>query len=241
MDPFAHLPDLRDRLTPAAESPVRGTPEALARWDERARDQGLPASWRLSDRQLEDTRRALLSRRVPSQDLWVFGYGSLMWDPGIHFAELRRAHLAGWQRRFSYRTILGRGTPERPALTLALEPADGHCSGLAFRIAAADVEVESAMLWRREMLRNGYCPTLLPLATPQGEVIALVFASNPAHHDHVGELPLAEAARIIAGASGAVGSNRDYLAQVAAQLDALGIEDRYITDLLERVRRLAGD
>jgi cation transport protein ChaC len=238
-DAFAHLPCLRDRLTPATQSAVRVTPEALATWDERARQQGLPDTWRLSDRQLEDTRRALLGHFDPPRELWVFGYGSLMWDPGIHFAEVRRADLAGFGRRFSYRTILGRGTPQQPALTLTLEPASGCCSGLAFRIPADLADAESAMVWRREMLRNGYCPALLPVDTPQGEVTALVFAANPAHPDHVGVLPLQEAAAIIASASGTIGTNRDYLTQVAAQLAALDIADDYIRALLAEVDALA--
>ena len=238
-DPFVHLPGLRERLTPAAASSVRVTPEALAQWDQRARQQGLPPGWRLSEQQLEATRRALLGDFDPPRDLWVFGYGSLMWDPGFHFAEVRRAELSGHARRFSYRTILGRGTPDRPALTLSLEPSPGACCGLAFRIAADLADAESAMLWRREMLRNGYRPALLPVHTPQGEVTALVFAANPAHADHVGELSLAETAAIIAQASGPIGSNRDYLAQVAAQLERLDIADAYIDALLHKVQSLA--
>ena len=239
-DAYAHLPDLRDRLTPADLSAVRATPETLALWDQRAREQGLTEDWRLSDQRLEDTRRALLGDFDPPRDLWVFGYGSLMWDPGIHFAEVRRADLPGHGRRFSYRTIMGRGTPACPALTLSLEPAAACCSGLAFRIAADRADAESALLWRREMLRDGYRPALLPVATPQGEVTALVFASNHAHPDYVGAMSLVDEARIIASACGVIGSNRDYLVQVAAQLDRLGIADTYIRELQALVDTIAG-
>jgi cation transport protein ChaC len=237
-DAFTHLPGLRGRVRPAEQSAVRITPEVLALWDRRAQAAGQPADWRLSDQQLEASRRALLDAGPAPGDLWVFGYGSLMWDPGIHFAEVRRADLPGHERRFNYRVILGRGTPQQPALMLSLEPAAGCCCGLAFRIAADQVEAESAMLWRREMIRGGYCPVLRPVATPQGPVNALVFASNPAHPGYAGDLPLAEAAAIIARAAGVIGSNRDYLEQLAAQLAALQIDDPYVDRLLARVRAL---
>lgn len=239
---FQHLPHLRGRLKPAETSELRGTWERVAAWDERARQRGFPLEWRLSDEQLEATRRALLGDLIAAQrDIWIYGYGSLMWDPGFHFSEVRLAHLHGYQRRFTYWTRIARGTRERPALMLTLEKqADDACrsTGLAFRISAELAEVESAMLWRREMLRNGYCPTLLPLDTPQGPLQALVFACNPAHDDYAGEMPLDETAAIIAVATGAIGSNREYLEQMAAQLQTLQIADPYVEQLLHRVRQL---
>ena len=239
IDPFTHLPTLRDRLTPAEQSAVRMTPDTLARWDKQAQRHGLPACWRQTDQQLEDSRRAMLGAFDTQQDLWLFGYGSLMWDPGIHFAELRQAELPGFERRFSYKTTMGRGTPDRPALTLSLEPSTACCRGLVFRIPADRAAVESGMVWRREMLRNGYCPTWLAVATPQGPVTALVFVSNRGHEGYAGDLSLPQAAGIIATACGVIGSNRDYLEQLAAQLDALAIEDAYITQLLRQVQALA--
>ena len=234
-DPFTHLPTLRDRLTPADLSAVRVSPDTLLRWDEQAQGHGLPACWRLSDQQLEDGRCAMLGPHDALHDLWLFGYGSLMWDPGVHFTEVRLADLPGFERRFSYKTTMGRGTPDKPALTLSLEPSAGSCRGLVFRIAADRVAVELGMVWRREMLRNGYCPTWLPMSTPQGPVTALAFVSNRGHEGYAGDLSLAQAAAIIATACGVFGSNRDYLDQLAAQLAALAIEDAYIAQLRQQV------
>jgi glutathione-specific gamma-glutamylcyclotransferase len=180
----------------------------------------------------------LLGPAERQHDLWVFGYGSLMWDPGFHFAEVRLAELPLHRRQFSCRTALGRGSPERPGLMLTLEPGVGCCSGLAFRIEAAMACHESGMLWRREMIRGIYQPRLLPVHTPQGAVTALVFAANTAHDDHVGELPLDEAAAIIARAEGVLGSNRQYLEQLVWQLQHLGLDDRYLQQLLQRVQQL---
>ena len=236
-DAFVHLPALRGRLEPAEQSGLRATPEVLAQWDERARSRGLPPNWRLSDDELEATRRALLGAH--RGDLWVYGYGSLLWDPGFHFAEVRLAELSGYRRRFCYRSTLGRGSRDRPALMLALERGDGGCAGLAFRIAGELAEVESAMLWRREMVRGGYSPALLPVSTPQGDVTALVMTANVAHADYLGELPLEDTAAMIAGASGMLGSNRDYLERLGGQLALIGIHDPYVDELWARVRSLA--
>ena len=236
-DPFRHLPGLRDRVKPAHQSALRVTREVLAQWDARAQAQGRAANWRLSDRQIDDSRRAVLAGLPPTQDLWIFGYGSLMWDPGFHFAEVRRADLSGYQRRFSYRTTLGRGSPELPGMMLTLDRAEGICRGLAFRLACDLAHDECAMLWRREMIRGGYCPMLLPASTPQGDITALAFAANREHADYVGELPIEQTGDIIARAAGVLGSNREYLEQLAAQLQRLDIDDAYVRRLLERVCR----
>jgi glutathione-specific gamma-glutamylcyclotransferase len=238
-DPYQHLPHLRGCLTPPAESTLRVTPQALATWDAQACARGLPPDWRWTDQQIETSRCALLADAPPQGDLWVFGYGSLMWDPAIHFCEIRQGELPGHARRFSYRTLMGRGTPEQPALMLTLEPGAGDCHGLVFRVPQALAAEESAMLWRREMVRGGYCPRWLPVHTPQGTVQALAFTSNPAHPGYIGELPLAESAAIIAVASGQLGRNRDYLRQLDAQLLRLGIDDPYIHRLWAAVQALS--
>jgi cation transport protein ChaC len=236
-DAYCHLPHLRERIAPPEDSALRVTPQMLQVWDQRALDQGRGADWRWSDEQLEATRVALLGAQR-EQDLWVFGYGSLMWDPGFHFAEVRLAELPLHRRRFSCSTVLGRGSPECPGLMLTLEPGQGGCSGLAFRIDAAVAAHESGMLWRREMIRGIYQPRLLPVRTPQGEVTALVFAANPAHADHVGELPLDDAAARIARAEGVLGTNRQYLEQLLWQMEHLGLEDGYLQQLWTEVQRL---
>jgi cation transport protein ChaC len=236
-DAFCHLPQLRERIAPAEASSLRVTPQTLALWDERARAQGRGADWRLSDAQLQATQVALLGDGSDGQDLWIFGYGSLTWDPGFHFSEVRLAVLPAHQRRFSCRTVLGRGSPECPGLMLTLEPGQGDCQGLVFRIDAAQAAHECGMVWRREMIRAIYRPCVLPVHTPQGEVSALVFAANPEHADHVGELTLNEAADIIARAEGVLGSNRQYLEQLVRQLEHLGISDDYLLQLLDHVQR----
>ncbi len=239
LDPFAHLPHLRQRLVAVEQSQVRVTPEVMARWDQGHLERGGSPDWRLPDEAREALRRDFMAALAPDQDLWVFAYGSLMWDPGFYFAEVRSAELGGHQRRFNYRVVGGRGTPEQPGLVLSLVPSDGaRCQGLVFRIAAAQVDAETTVLWRREMLRGGYAPRLLPVSTPQGWVQALVFVAHPDNPSYVHDLGLDETAQIVATASGHLGRNRDYLTQLAAQLQVLGLHDAYISELLARVMKI---
>lgn len=237
-DPFVHLPHLRSRLKDADTSELRVTAEVLAAWDERAQKLGRPPNWRLTDNQLESTRRNVLGDFSPAQDLWFYAYGSLMWDPAIHFSEVRLAYLEGYQRRFNYKTKMGRGSPEHPALLLSIEQQEGCCIGLAFRVEANMADKESAIIWRREMVRDNYTPALLPITTPQGEIEALVFTANTAHPEYVGELPLSETAAIVASGHGPLGSNLGYLEQLSSQLELLGIEDVYIAHLTEQVQAM---
>jgi cation transport protein ChaC len=218
-------------VTHPEKSRLRLTPEMFAMWEQRIRAAGWPEGWRLSDEVIEASRLAVLGEHKAEDDLWIYSYGSLMWDPGFHFAEVRLADVEGYQRRFTLKINLGRGSQDHPALMLSLEPQQGRCHGLAFRIAASSVHAETAILWRREMLRGGYAPALVPMATPQGPIEALAFVSNPSHPSYVGELPLDETAAMIASGKGILGTNREYLVQLATQLDALGIDDPYVVQL----------
>jgi cation transport protein ChaC len=232
---FIHLPHLFDRVTHPEKSLLRLTPEMFAMWEARARAAGFPAGWRFSDEVIEQSRLALLGNHAGCDDLWIYCYGSLMWDPGFHFTEVRLADAEGYQRRFTLRIELGRGSRKFPGLMLSLEPQAGCCRGLAFRIAAAAVHAESAILWRREMLRGGYSPALLPMSTPQGPITALAFVSNTTHASYVGKLQLEQTVAMIASGRGVLGTNREYLVQLAQQLDALGIEDPYVKDLYRQI------
>ena len=235
-DAFRHVPTLRDRVAAPDTSALRVTLQTLQVWDERARQDGRPHDWRLSETELQASRQAMLAQREGADELWIYSYGSLMWDPGFHFAEVRRADLQGHQRRFSFQTTLGRGSPGQPGLMLALEPGAGCCQGLVFRVDPSLVDVESAIVWRREMIRGSYRPAWVPVDTPQGTVTALAFGANRSHRDYVGELPLDQTARMIAWASGFLGKNRAYLEQLAEQLGRLQIHDPYVLHLMEQVR-----
>jgi cation transport protein ChaC len=170
--------------------------------------------------------------------LWVFGYGSLIWDPGFPVAERRIARLEGWHRSFCMRSIHHRGTPEAPGLVLALDRAEGaSCTGVAFRVGAGAEADTLATLRERELVSSAYIETVLPVLTDAGPVQALTYVIDPDHVQYCGGLALAEQARIIAGAFGGRGSNREYLAATTAHLAELGIADPDL-DWLDREVRL---
>jgi len=173
-------------------------------------------------------------------DIWVFGYGSLMWNPGFPFLEARSAHLDGYHRAFCLYSEHYRGTPERRGLVLGLDRG-GSCLGRAFRVAAADAEGAMDYLIKREMFGHEVDVYALRwLRVTLGDTAdganAACFVVNPAHDHYAGKLSPEKISEIIAGASGQSGSNREYLANTIAHLDELGIAD----GPLREVSRLVG-
>ncbi len=188
----------------------------------------------LTDDKLAASRSALLGSRATGRELWVFAYGSLIWNPAIAVVETRPAVLPGWERSFCLDLRGGRGSRERPGLMCALVPSRS-CGGVALRIAARQVESETAVLWLREMAFGHYVPSLVPL-TIQGDVVdGLAFVADPAR---VVRMDLDEQARRIAAAHGPIGTNRDYLFRLEGALEAHGIEDAYVSALAGRVRAI---
>jgi cation transport protein ChaC len=177
---------------------------------------------------------------VTDTALWVFGYGSLIWDPGFPVAERRIARLEGWHRSFCMRSIHHRGTPDAPGLVLALDrQAGASCHGLAFRVAAGEEAATIAALRERELVSSAYLETRLTVTTDPGPVEALAYVIDPDHAQYCGGLDLAEQARIIARATGGRGANREYLWATVAHLQDLGIADPDLDWLADEVRRLA--
>jgi glutathione-specific gamma-glutamylcyclotransferase len=170
--------------------------------------------------------------------LWVFGYGSLIWDPGFPVAERRIGRVPGWHRSFCMRSIHHRGTVDHPGLVLALDRAEGaSCTGLAFRVAAGAEAATVENLRARELISSAYLETRLSVETPDGALEALAYVIDPDHVQYC-RLELDEQARIIAGATGGRGPNRDYLWSTATHLAELGIADPDLEWLSARVRAL---
>lgn len=168
---------------------------------------------------------------------WVFGYGSLMWDPGFPYLERRPALLRGYHRRFCLWSHRYRGTPERPGLVLGLDRG-GSCRGVAFHVAADKAAAVKAYLWEREMLSNAYFPRLVPVACPGTAVLAQTFVIDPAHPQYAGRLDPETTACLIATSTGERGANRAYLENTLAHLREMGIVDRGLAELAGRVAAL---
>jgi len=168
---------------------------------------------------------------------WVFGYGSLMWNPAFHHVESRPARVRGWHRRFCLWNTFGRGTPENPGLMLALERG-GSCAGLVLRVAAEAVRSELGVLWNREMITGAYEPRWVRLFSDGEPIEAVTFVANRAHPRYAGKLEVREIARRMATASGPLGASRDYLESTVAELDRLGLRDGAMHALLRELKRL---
>ena len=172
----------------------------------------------------------------PDRPLWVFGYGSLMWNPEFPHTDRRMALLHGYHRRFCVYSHRYRGTPEKPGLVLGLDHG-GSCHGVAFEVAPRDATEVLAYLWGREMVTGVYRPRLLPLDLADGRrVKACCFVADRRHRQYCGGLDADRTLTMILNAEGARGPNAEYLLNTVDHLDALGIEDAPLHALAARVR-----
>ncbi len=236
-DPFCHHPELRHRIVDPAQSYFRTfrIEDRLAQMQA----QGMPTGWWYSDSEREAMRaRALEGHR--DADLWVFGYGSLMWDPGIRFEEVRRARVPDYARRFILKTSHGgRGSPEAPGLMAALDAGEG-CEGLVFRIDRANIEAETEILWRRERIGPAYIPAFIEANVADRLVMVLAFVADHEAASIDASLTRAEQVRLLATGNGFLGTSLDYLARIAEQFAALGIEDEEVSALLREAVAYGG-
>ena len=176
--------------------------------------------------------RATLSERPEhGRGLWVFAYGSLIWNPAMHIVDRRLAHVVGWHRSFCLATRAGRGDAQTPGMLLGLEPG-GECTGAVLRVAEEHLAAELDILWRREMVANSYIPRWLEVAEPGGAVFghAIAFTMNREAENYAGDVPEAEVIRRIATSCGRLGTGAEYLFNTRRGLREMGIND----PLLER-------
>ncbi|SIT17799.1 cation transport protein ChaC [Insolitispirillum peregrinum] len=174
-------------------------------------------------------------------EYWVFGYGSLMWNPGFEHQEAIAAEIDGYHRSFCIYSHHYRGTKSRPGLVLGLSPG-GSCTGVAFRVAAARWPEVLEYLRERELLAYAYREAYLPVRLRDGRTReSFVVVADPAHRSYAGELPTPQAASIIMEACGHAGLNRDYLINTVRQLVQHGFRDAPLHELLKEVERQTGE
>lgn len=168
-------------------------------------------------------------------ELWIFGYGSLMWNPGFPFVERESALLRGYHRAFCVYSQQYRGTPEKPGLVFGLQ-SGGSCRGVAYRIAEADCQAARAYLREREMTSYVYEERRLPIVLPQERrVLAYTYVADSKHPQYTGRLPLERVAELVCQGVGERGACAEYLANTVRHLDELGIEDGPMHKLLRLV------
>ncbi|AVJ26439.1 gamma-glutamylcyclotransferase [Achromobacter spanius] len=188
--------------------------------------------WTAEERQasLDDA----LKQRQAGEDVWVFGYGSLIWRPDFDFQERRLATLRGHHRALCLWSRVNRGTPECPGLVFGLDRG-GSCRGVVYRLAGDQVPHYFPALWEREMSTGAYLPRWINCATDEGVVRALVFIMNRSNPAYIRALPEPELLEIVRRAAGRYGPCTDYVVQTAQALRSAGIHDARLDAIARRL------
>jgi glutathione-specific gamma-glutamylcyclotransferase len=189
----------------------------------------------MPDAELHASLDRLLAQHPRARDVWVFAYGSLIWNPLFRYQERRLAVVHGYHRSFCLRSRLWRGSIEKPGLVLGLD-FGGSCTGIAFRIAARNALDELRLLWRREMVLGSYAPRWVTLRSSRGKVRAIAFIVNHDHPHYAAKLPEQTVLQILETASGRFGSCAEYLEQTVAGLERHGIRDARLIALYKLLR-----
>ena len=179
------------------------------------------------------------SRIGADADLWVFAYGSLIWNPGFPYKSREPATLIGFHRRYCIRSEVYRGTPEAPGLVLGLEQG-GRCEGVAYRVAAELAGETMQYLRERELITSVYNEMVVAVETRDGaRREAVTYVADPDHEQYVAASDFDAMIETIAGASGKAGPNTEYAINTWANLTGLGIDDPLVARVAEALRRRA--
>lgn len=187
----------------------------------------------LTETELQTSLQQTLQKN-PGSQVWLFAYGSLIWNPIIHFAERQTGMVYGLHRRFCLWTALGRGTPDNPGLVLGLDRG-GSCRGILYRIAPEAVQTELLLVWRREMIVGSYVPRWVKVVSGNQSIYAIAFTMNRSHPSYAGNIPQDVLVKHLATASGVLGSSADYLHQTIDGLAQANIYDRNLQLLQAQV------
>ncbi|WP_354683955.1 gamma-glutamylcyclotransferase [Cupriavidus necator] len=189
------------------------------------------------EQSLSDTLACRPEDAALGGDVWVFGYGSLIWNPMVVHTERRRATVHGYHRGFYLYSRINRGTWDNPGLVLGLDRG-GCCHGMVFRIPSHVVEQEFRVLWRREMLTGAYHPRWLRIRTDDDgpEQRALAFVMNRTHEAYAGRLPDNCVVERLRHAAGLYGPAREYLQQTLLGLATNGVDDPYLGRLWRQLQ-----
>ena len=177
-----------------------------------------------SQAELDASLDEALTGHVPGEPVWVFGDGSLIWNPALAHDATEKAHVFGWCRRFCIKMVMGRGSVEQPGLMLGLDRG-GSCWGLALRIPTERTRDELALLWRREMLSGAYQARWVAASIHGRRQPVLTFVVNRHSPRYLGALSLHEQARMLRAGIGHLGSCREYFDNTVASLQRLGLKD----------------
>jgi cation transport protein ChaC len=193
----------------------------------------------LPDEEVARSLAATMATHPQGEPVWVFGYGSLVWNPLMEYAERQPARVRGYHRGFYVWSKVNRGSPDVPGLVLALD-SGGSCQGVAYRLYAETMADDLTLLWRREMVAGTYMPRWVRTETGSGAVRAITFVVNRAKPGYTGRLTDEQIVAIASRAVGHYGSCADYLMQTAASLEAQGIADPRLNRLASLLAQRRG-
>lgn len=194
----------------------------------------------LTDEELRASIARTLAAKpnTASIDIWLFAYGSLIWNPAFHCAERKTAMVRGWHRRFCLSAPVGRGTPDHPGLVLGLD-SGGECHGVAYRLCPRFGREELLLVWGREMATSAYVPQWVEAHLSDGRCIpAIAFAANKACPAYEGVLPDEVLRARIATTTGELGSCAEYLFRTVEALECAGALDPELSRLAQQVKAL---
>ena len=189
-----------------------------------------------SEDQLIKSRRLVIADDADVSDFWVFGYGSLIYNPIIEHSQRAITSIYGYHRRLCLWTKIGRGSPDCPGLVLSLDRG-GSCKGVAFRLNPQNAIAELDLLWRREMMTMAYRPRLISLHTDIGLKRGLAFVANSARPAYAQPMPFEATVEVVAHAAGFNGPCREYLYDTVKGIQAFGIRDHQLEKLAAAVQQ----
>ena len=184
--------------------------------------------------ELTDSVNKILKGMNLNKGVWVFGYGSLMWNPDFKLAEKRTGILNGYHRSLCLKSIVYRGSPDYYGLVFGLDKGDS-CQGIAYRIEEEYIQSEMQKIWEREMFAGTYIPTWVNVKTKQGDISAVTFVINNEHEHYIPDIEINEIAERVVRAEGICGSCHDYVQNTVKSLQRLGLQDSNLDQLLNLI------
>jgi len=191
----------------------------------------------MTDQERKQIVENMIETAPSLNSMWVFGYGSLIWNPALYFTEKKRGTVHGYHRRFCLWSTIGRGSPSRPGLMLGLERG-GSCKGIFYKIDRREIRTELDIVFRRELITAAYRPTWVSARIlGKSPFKAIAFVINRDHNRYAGMLDDETVIQTIADAKGTLGSCSDYLYETVLQLENLGMPDRHLASIARHVRQ----
>lgn len=237
-DAFSFHPELRERIKPSKDSFFRDL--SVETFVAMLKKHDLDTSWLRTEAEIDAVFQSSLDE-YPGGDLWIFGYGSLMWDPGFLYDEVRYAHLPNYQRSFCLVDTGGaRGNVDTPGLMAALDHG-GFCDGIAFRVPEALVAAEMRQVFWREAIAPAYHPAFVPVEIGSDTDQALIFVADPTAPMIDRSLNFDQQAQLMGTGKGFLGTSLEYIENLSENLSALGIVDEHVQELLEASSAVANN